>query len=85
MPYSVLCTRAGKGRVVQVMWSNKAFEIWMGHAGEDSQAFAHDEPSFDARAFEHTQVLAIARRDVTAKAAIASRQLRNCEPEGLAA
>lgn len=67
------------------MWSDKAFEIWMGHAGEDSQAYAQDEPSFDARAFEHTQVLAIARRDVMAETVRSGRQLRNGDAERLAA
>jgi hypothetical protein len=70
-----------------MMWSDKAFGIWMGHAGEDTQAFPQDEPSVNVAAFEHTQVLAIARRDVTSlEPASRSRgQLANCEPEGIAA
>ena len=70
-----------------MMWSDKAFGIWMGHAGEDARAFTQDEPSIDARSFEETRVLAVVRRDVmVGEAATFSRsQLRDCESEGLAA
>jgi hypothetical protein len=70
-----------------MMWSDKAFGIWMGHAGEDAQVFTAEDAPIDTRAFERTQVLAIARRDVMAAQALApSRsQLRDCEPEGIAA
>ena len=68
-----------------MMWSDKAFGIWMGHAGEDAQAFIADEPVIDTAALERTQVLAIARRDVTVAEMPVRRQLRDCEPEGIAA
>lgn len=70
-----------------MMWTDKAFGIWMGHAGEDTQVFAQDDAPVDARAFDHTQVVAIARRDVkVAEAGSRSLgQLRDCEPEGIAA
>ena len=47
-----------------MMWSDKAFGIWMGHAGEDTQVFTQDDPTTDVRSLERTQVLAITRRDV---------------------
>ena len=73
-------------QVAQMMFSDKAFSIWMGHAGEDTQVFTADEPRIDTTAFERTQVLAIARRDtVVAQAPVMSRQLRDCESEALAA
>lgn len=69
-----------------MMWTDKAFGIWMGHAGEDAQVFTQDDPAIDMRALERTQVLAIARRDVmSAEASTAGRQLREREPECLAA
>lgn len=69
-----------------MMFTDKAFSIWMGHAGEDTQVFSQDDASQDVRALERTQVLAIARRDVAmAEAVSASRQHRDCEPEALAA
>jgi hypothetical protein len=79
--------REGKGRVAQMMFSDKAFSIWMGHAGEDTQVFVQDEATKDVAAFEHTQVLAIARRDVMAVETMAQRrrQAQGCEAEGLAA
>ena len=79
--------REGKGRVAQVMFSDKAFSIWMGHAGEDTQVFVQDDRAVDTAAFERTQVLAIARRDVTAldAAARSRKQAQGCEPESLAA
>ena len=69
-----------------MMFSDKAFSIWMGHAGEDTQAFVQDDAVIDTAAFERTQVLAIARHDtLVARAPVMSRQLRDCEPESLAA
>ena len=69
-----------------MMWTDKAFGIWMGHAGEDAQVFTQDDPAIDTRAFERTQVLAIARRDVMfAEGSTAGRQLRESEPEPIAA
>ena len=70
-----------------MMFSDKAFSIWMGHAGEDTQAFVQDDRTIDTTAFEHTQVLAIARRDVmVADAGLRSRkQAQDCEPQQLAA
>lgn len=70
-----------------MMWSDKAFGIWMGHAGEDTQVFTQDEPAVSAAGFEHTQVLAIARREVTPiELAPRSRSQQGaCEPEGMAA
>lgn len=70
-----------------MMWSDKAFGIWMGHAGEDTQVFIQEDAPIDMRSLERTQVLAIARRDVTvADAAARSRkQAQDCEPERLAA
>jgi hypothetical protein len=69
-----------------MMFSDKAFSIWMGHAGEDTQVFIADEPRVDQTAFERTHVLAIARRDTTvAQAPVMSRPVRDCEPERLAA
>lgn len=69
-----------------MMFSDKAFAIWMGHAGEDSQVFTADDPKVDTSAFERTQVLAIARRDGTvAQAPVMRRQLRDCESDALAA
>ena len=69
-----------------MMFSDKAFSIWMGHAGEDTQVFMADEPKVDMAALERTQVLAITRRDTTlAQAPVISRQVRDCEPERLAA
>lgn len=69
-----------------MMWTDKAFGIWMGHAGEDTQVFTQDDPATDTRAFERTQVLAIARRDVmAADASMSPRQLRESDPERLAA
>jgi len=66
--------------------SDKAFTIWMGHAGEDTQVFTADEPRVDTMALERTQVLAIARRDTAAaQAPVISRQLHDCESEALAA
>ena len=70
-----------------MMFSDKAFSIWMGHAGEDAHVFTQDEPSRDVMALERTQVLAIARRDVmVVEAAARSRtQAQPCEPDRLAA
>ena len=69
-----------------MMWSDKAFGIWMGHAGEDTQVFVQDEPPVNAERFERTQVLAIARHDtMAAQAPVNGRQLRDCEPERIAA
>ena len=87
LPYDVRSTTARKGRVAQMMFSDKAFSIWMGHAGEDAQVFTQDDVKVDVMALERTQVLAIARRDVSvAGAASRSRaQLRDSEPERLAA
>jgi hypothetical protein len=69
-----------------MMWSDKAFGIWMGHAGEDTQVFTQDDTSFDVKALERTQVLAIARRDVMVTEAPASRRrLRDTEQERIAA
>jgi len=69
-----------------MMFSDKAFSIWMGHAGEDTQVFVQDDRTIDTAAFERTQVLAIARRDVVAEAAPRSRkQAQDCEPQQLAA
>lgn len=69
-----------------MMFSDKAFSIWMGHAGEDAHVFTADDPKVDSSAFERTQVLAIARRDtMVAQAPVTSRQLRDCESEALAA
>jgi hypothetical protein len=69
------------------MFSDKAFAIWMGHAGEDTQVFVQDEVTKDVNAFEHTQVLALARRDVMAIESMARqrRQAQGCEADGLAA
>jgi hypothetical protein len=74
-------------QVAQVMWSDKAFGIWMGHAGEDTQVYAQDEPSIDVKAFERTRVLAIARRNVTVDEAASrsSEQARAREQERIAA
>ena len=76
-----------KGRVAQMMWSDKAFGIWMGHAGEDTQVFIQEDAPIDTRSLERTQVLAITRRDVVAAdAAMRSRsRAQDCEPERLAA
>ena len=68
-----------------MMVSDKAFAIWMGHAGEDAQVFTQDDSSADARALERTQVLAITRRDVTEISPVSRRQLLDREPEGIAA
>jgi hypothetical protein len=72
-----------------MMFTDKAFAIWMGHAGEDAQVFAQDDTSIDVRALERTQVLAIARRDTTgiAKdvAPATRRSIAEREPERLAA
>jgi hypothetical protein len=70
-----------------MMFSDKAFAIWMGHAGEDTQVFTQDDAVIDTRSFEHTQVLAIARRDVMSIETMANarRQAQSCEPEGIAA
>jgi hypothetical protein len=69
-----------------MMWTDKAFGIWMGHAGEDAQVFTQDDPAIDTRALERTQVLAIARRDVmSAEGSTAGRQLRESEREPIAA
>ena len=69
-----------------MMFSDKAFSIWMGHAGEDTQVFTADDAKVDTSAFERTQVLAITRRDtMVAQPPVASRQLRDCESEALAA
>ena len=35
-----------------MMWSDKAFGIWMGHAGEDTQVYTQDDASIDVKAFE---------------------------------
>ena len=74
-------------QVAQMMWSDKAFGIWMGHAGEDTQVFIQEDAPIDTRSFERTQVLAIARLDVTvAEAAMRTRkQAHDNEPERLAA
>jgi hypothetical protein len=69
-----------------MMFSDKAFSIWMGHAGEDARVFVQDDAVIDTAAFERTQVLAIARRDTqVAQAPAIRRQLVDCEPERLAA
>ena len=70
-----------------MMWSDKAFGIWMGHAGEDTQVYTQDDASIDVKAFERTQVLAIARRNITVdEAASRSRkQAQGREPERMAA
>lgn len=68
-----------------MMFSDKAFAIWMGHAGEDTQVFTHDDTSYDVRALERTQVLAIARRNATEIAPVTRRPLGDREPERLAA
>jgi hypothetical protein len=69
-----------------MMFSDKAFSIWMGHAGEDARVFVQDDAGIDTAAFERTQVLAIARRDTqVAQAPAMRRQLADCEPERLAA
>jgi hypothetical protein len=84
--YDVRSTRERKGRVVQMLFTDRAFSIWMGHAGEDAQVFVQDEPVIDRAAFERTQVLAIARHDtLVAQAPVIGRQVRDCEPERLAA
>jgi hypothetical protein len=70
-----------------MMFTDKAFSIWMGHAGEDTQVFSQDDASQDVKALERTQVLAITRHAVMAREAaqVSRRQLRDCEPEGIAA
>lgn len=70
-----------------MMWTDKAFAIWMGHAGEDSRFDAQDDAGFDARTVERTHVRTIARRDVMAAEAPARTRgpVRDCEPEGIAA
>jgi hypothetical protein len=68
-----------------MMWSDKAFGIWMGHAGEDTQVFVQDDVAKDVMALEHTQVLAIARRDVMAVDSYSRSGSVDCEPEALAA
>jgi hypothetical protein len=70
-----------------MMFSDKAFTIWMGHAGEDTQVFTQDEPTVDVRSFERTQVLAITRRNVSVveTTARSRQQAQGCEPEGIAA
>ena len=83
--YDVRSTTARKGRVAQMMFSDKAFSIWMGHAGEDAQVFTQDDVKVDVMALERTQVLAIARRDVLAEAPRTRQQAQGCEPERLAA
>jgi hypothetical protein len=83
MPYDVRSTAERQGR--KMMWTDKAFGIWMGHAGEDTQVFTQDDAVVDPRAFERTQVLAIPRRDVTVADASVARHLRESEPERLAA
>ena len=79
--------RDRKGRVAQMMFSDKAFGIWMGHAGEDAQVYTQDDASIDVRSFERTQVLAIARRDVMVAetASPSRRQAQGRDTERLAA
>ena len=69
------------------MWSDKAFGIWMGHAGEDNQVYTQDDASIDVKALERTQVLAIARRDVTVDepASRSRKQAQGREQERIAA
>jgi len=70
-----------------MMFSDKAFAIWMGHAGEDTQVFTQDDPTVDAMGFERTQVLAIVRREavVVETSARSRTQAQGCQPEGIAA
>jgi hypothetical protein len=70
-----------------MIWSDKAFGIYMGHAGEEARVFVQDDAPIEVRSFDDTQVVALARHDV--KAFEAGRrgrsQARDHQPEGIAA
>ena len=39
-----------------MMWTDKAFGIWMGDAGKDLSGFADEAASIDVKAFERTLI-----------------------------
>jgi len=70
-----------------MMWSDKAFAIYMGHAGEEPRGYVQEDTPVSVRSFDDTQVLALARHDVVAAELERNPagQARDCAPERLAA
>lgn len=48
-----------------MMWTDKAFGIWMGAAGQEQLRFADEGASLDGRAFERTLAMSDDCLDVT--------------------
>jgi hypothetical protein len=70
-----------------MMWSDKAFEIYMGHAGEEARVFVQDDAPIEVRSFDDTQVVALARFDRGGLTAghRSESDVRTGDPERLAA
>jgi len=49
-----------------MIWTDKAFAIYMGHAGEERRVYHEDDEPVVTRSFDDTQVLALARHEVVA-------------------
>ena len=49
-----------------MMWTDKAFGIWMGDAGKDLSGFAAETASIDVPAFERTPMTSDECMEVTA-------------------
>jgi hypothetical protein len=70
-----------------MLWSDKAFQIYMGRAGEETQVFVQEDSPVEHRSFDDTQVIALATYSAAAVEAgrQSHHQVRESDPKGLAA